>query len=105
MWELVGLPERHQKCPNSELLPSPQQQPCLAGALSHLELTAAPMGTMFTKYQVPVAMEIVMKSGPQESGSMAMPADADADGALPSGCATKGGSWASLGLSGPWLSH
>lgn len=98
MWELAGLPERHQKCPNSELLPSPRQEPRLAGALSHLELTAAPMGTMFTKYPVSVAMESVVKTGPQEPGSVAMPADAGADGDLPSGCATKGSSWASLGL-------
>lgn len=79
MWELVGLPERHQKCPNSELLPSPRQEPRLAGALSHLELTAAPMGTMFTKYPVSVAMESVVKTGPQEPGSVAMPADAGAE--------------------------
>ncbi|KAH0508403.1 Arrestin domain-containing protein 2 [Microtus ochrogaster] len=81
------------------------EEPRLAGAPPHLELTAAPMGTMFTKYPVTVAMEIVMKTGPQEPGSMAMPADACADGDLPSGCATKGISWASLDLSGPWLSH
>lgn len=36
---------------------------------THLELTAAPVGTKFTKYEVTVAMEIVMKTGLQERGN------------------------------------